>query len=64
MCVGYMCVPAHLPHVKLKNLGCTHTVAHNFGVYTIASERMQHTSDARHKFALGLPRYMCGVQTQ
>ena len=60
----YTHVPAGLPHVKLKNLAYTCTVAHNCGVRTTVSEHTQHTSDARHKLALGLPQYMCGVQVQ
>ena len=60
----YTHVPAGLPHVKLKNLACTCTVAHNFGVHTTVSEHMQHTNDTRHKLALGLAQYMCGVQVQ
>ena len=57
-------VSACLPHVELKKLACTCTVAHNFGVHTIASEHMQHKSDACYKLTLGLPHYTCGVQVQ
>ena len=60
----YMCVSAHLMCVKLKKIACTCTVAHNFGMCTIASEHTQHTSDACHKLTLGLPHYTCGVQVQ
>ena len=47
-------------HVKLK-MACIHTVGHNYGMRTIASEHMQHTSDARHDLALDVPCYMCGA---
>ena len=61
MCVSVN-VSAHLPHLKLKKLACTCTVACNFGMYTIASEHIRHTSDAHHELTLGLPHYTCGVQ--
>ena len=60
----YTHVSACLLHVKLKNLVCTHTVAHTFGMSAIASEQMQHTSDACHELTLGFSQYTCGVQVQ
>ena len=30
----------------------------------IGSEHTLYSSDAHHKFTLGLPHYMCGVQVQ
>ena len=51
---------AHLTRVKLQKLACAHTVACNFGVRTQASE---HTRNAHHELALGLPHYTCGVTT-
>ena len=50
-------------HAKLKKLACARTVARDFGVHMQNSKHMQHTSDARCKLALGLPRYTCGVTT-
>ena len=60
------CVQAHVSactHVKLQKLSCARTVACNFGVRTQASEHTQHTRNARHELALGLPHYTCGVTT-
>ena len=54
---------AHLTHAKLKKLVCARTVAHDFGVRTQDSKHTRHTTDARHKLALGLPYYKCGVTT-
>ena len=42
---------------------CAHTVACDFGVHMRDSEYTQHTRDARHELALGLPHYTCGVTT-
>ena len=56
----HTCVLARLTHVKLQKLAYAHTVAHNFGVRTQASE---HTRNACHELALGLPHYTCGVTT-
>ena len=42
---------------------CARTVAHDFGVCTRESKHTQHTRDARHKLALSLPHYTCGVTT-
>ena len=61
----HMCQYTHvfacLPHVKLKKMVCTSTVACNFGMQMIASEHMQNVSDVHHQLALGLPHYTCGV---
>ena len=46
-----------------QKLVCARTVAHNFGMHTWDSKHMRHTRDARHKLALGLPHYTCGVTT-
>ena len=46
---------------KLQKLACAYTVACNFGVHTLDIEYMRHTRDARHKLALCLPHYTCGV---
>ena len=59
----YARVLACLTYAKLKKLVCARTVAHNFGVDTWNSECTRHTRDARHKLALGLPNYTCGVTT-
>ena len=56
-------VLARLTCVKLQKLTCARTVARNFGVCTWASEYTQHTRNACHKLALGLPHYTCGVTT-
>ena len=55
-----------LPHVKLQNLECTCTVAHDFGVCTCTSEYMQYTRDACLMLTLDLLHYTCasGVQVQ
>ena len=50
---------ARLTHVKLQKLAC----ARNFGMRTRTSEHTEHTSNARHELALGLPHYTCGVIT-
>ena len=55
-------VLARLMRVKLLHTH-THTVARNFGVRTRASEHTRHARNARHKLALGLPHYTCGVTT-
>ena len=57
-----MRVLAHLTHTKLK-LVCARTVACDFGVRMQDSKHTRHTRDARHKVALGLPHYTCGVAT-
>ena len=57
------CVVAHLMYAILQKLACACTVTCNFGICMWDCECMQHTRDARHKFALGLPHYMCGVTT-
>ena len=49
---------------KTLKMACMCTVAHNFGVHTIASEHTQHTSDACLELRLGLPHYTCSVQVQ
>ena len=54
----YTCVKAHT--CKLQKLACARTVTRSFGVRTRASE---HTRNARHELALGLPHYTCGVTT-
>ena len=59
----HTCVLANLMHVKLQKLACVRTVARNFGVHTWASEHTRHMRNARHKLALGLPHYTCGVTT-
>ena len=46
-----------------KKLACVRTVAHDFGVRMRDSKHMQHTRDARHELALGLPHYTGGVTT-
>ena len=48
---------------KTSKLACARTVALNFGMRTWASEHTRHTRNARHKLALGLPHYTCGVTT-
>ena len=62
---GYTSVPAHLSHVKLKNLACIyiHTVAHNFGM-SMPAVNTSDTSDARYQLALRLPHYTSGIQVQ
>ena len=42
---------------------CARTVTCNFGIRTWDSKYTQHTRDVRHKLALGLPHYTCGVTT-
>ena len=59
----YVCVFAHLTCAKLQKLACVRIAAHNFSVHTWDSEHTQHTKDARHELALGLPHYTCGVTT-
>ena len=54
---------AHLMSAKVKKLACACTVAHDFGVRTRDSKHTQHTRNACHELALGLPRYTCGVTT-
>ena len=54
---------ARLTRVKLQKLACVRTVACNFGVRTRASEHTQHTRNACHELALGLPHYTCRVTT-
>ena len=54
---------ARLTRAKLQKLACVRTVALNFGVHMWDSKHMQHTRDARHELALGLPHYTCGVTT-
>ena len=58
-----MHVLACLTCAKVKKLVCARTVARNFGVRTRDSKHTQHTRGACHKFALGLPHYMCGALT-
>ena len=53
----------HLTRAELQKLACAHTVARDFGVHMWDSKYMQHTRDARHELALGLPHYTCGVTT-
>ena len=60
----YTLVLAHLARVKLQKLAYAHTVARNFGVRTQDSKHTQHTRDACHELALGLPHYTCGVTTR
>ena len=48
----YIHVPSCLPHVKLQNVACTHTVTNNFGMRTWISELVQHTRNACHKLTL------------
>ena len=60
---SYMCVLARLTHAKLQKLVCAPTVASDFGMRTRDSKHTQHTRDARHDLALGLPHYTCGVTT-
>ena len=60
-----MHVSACLPHVKLKNWHAhelLHTILPCARLPVNTSERDM--SDARHKLALGLPYYTCGVQVQ
>ena len=59
-----MQVSTNLPHVKLQNRVCAHTIACNFGVHTHTSEYMQHKKDPRHELMLDLLHYMCDVQVQ
>ena len=59
----YTCVLARLTRAKLQKLACACTVACEFGVCTWDSKHTQHTRDAHHELALGLPHYMCGVTT-
>ena len=54
---------ACLTRAKLKKLACARTVAHDFDVRTRDSKLTRHIRDARHKLALGLPHYTCGVTT-
>ena len=54
---------ARLTDAKLQKSACAHNVAYNFGMRKQDSERTQHTRDACHKLALGLPHYTCGVAT-
>ena len=58
-----MRVLAHLTSAKLQKLACARTVARDFGVHTQESKHTRHMRDARHKLALGLPHYTCGVTT-
>ena len=57
----HTCVLARLIREKLQKLMHTCTVASDFGVRMQDSECTQHTRDARHKLALGLPHYMYDV---
>ena len=57
------CVCAHLTHAKLQKLACAYTVACNFGMRMWDNKHIQHTRDAHHELALGLPHYACGVIT-
>ena len=59
----YTRVLARLTRAKFKKLACARTVASDFGVRTWDSKHTQHTRDARHELAFGLPHYMCGVTT-
>ena len=59
----YTCVLAHLMHAKLQKLACAGTVACSFSMCTRDSKHTRHTRDARHKLALSLPHYTCGVTT-
>ena len=59
----YTHVLARLTHAKVKKLANACTVACDFGMRTQDSKHTQHTRDARHELALGLPHYMCGVTT-
>ena len=54
---------ARLKHEKVKKLACARTVACDFYMHTQDSKHTQHTRDACHELALGLPHYMCGVTT-
>ena len=56
-------VLACLMHAKDQKLACACTVACNFGMHTWDSECTQHTRDACHELALGLPYYTCDVTT-
>ena len=58
-----MRVLARLMHAKLQKLAYARTVARNFGVRMWDNKHTQHTRDAYHELALGLPHYMCGVTT-
>ena len=59
----YTHVLARLTRAKLQKQACARTVAHDFGMHTRDSKHTQHTRDARHELALGLPHYTCGVTT-
>ena len=48
---------------NLKKLACACTVACDFVMRIQDSKHTQHTRDARHELALGLPHYTCGVTT-
>ena len=58
-----MRVLAHSTRGKLQKLVCACTVACDFGMCMWDSKHTQHTRDACHKLALGLPHYKCGVTT-
>ena len=55
----HMYVLACLTRAKLQKLVCAYTVACDFGVRTWDSKYVQHTRDAHHELALGLPHYTC-----
>ena len=59
----YTCVLAHLTHAKVKKLVCAHTVARDFGMRQQDGKHTRHMRDGRHKLALGLPHFTCGVTT-
>ena len=56
-------VLVRLTRIKLQKLACARTVACNFGVRMWAIKHTQHTRNACHEIALGLPHYTCGVTT-
>ena len=56
-------VLTRLMHAKLQKLVCARTVARDFGVRMRDSKHTQHTRDACHELAPGLPHYMCSVTT-
>ena len=58
-----MRVLACLTCAKPQKLVCARTATCNFGVCTWESKHTQHTRDAHHELALGLPHYTCGVTT-
>ena len=58
-----MRVLARLTRANLQKLACAHSVLRDFDVHTQDSKHRRHTRDARHKFALSLPHYMCGLTT-